>query len=389
MIYLSFYRYLTIIFNNKVFFPEAKWNKDIFQERSFVCISNLEAQYRLNNNLEQNKKFEPYEMGIYNSELKVYLNEKAKETLNSENEDLEILTSNFNSANMSPQYFSNDFNIYVRYLPVVKNISNIDFTDEKDLEKNITADSNLLKLNKKAPFSDLIDYKTTFNCINELKKIDHRMSQKKKISFDIKESNVSLMSNQKSSVQAPNMISSVITVTNLSEAYSNTQSALNSSIDSLNKISSSKSLQSSISNQKAEKNILLKSFSQYDLFKKIPIKILEPGHTSILNKNNNSNRLAAKKWQKIVKVLKNDKKLNKDVVNLSDYDLKKKKRNDQYYRTLNLYKFDLNTMKNGFNLKLENGPFLRDQNKISIKQIFVKSPIKVETKVNIFFNLQK
>lgn len=275
---------------------------------------------------------------------------------------------------MSPPYFSNDFNIYIRYLPVVKNISKIGYCDE----------NNEARLNRKPPFSDLIDYKITSNWIHELKKIDCRMSQRKKITFDLIESNISLRTYDTKSMLTPDVKQSIISITNISEANLKPQSALNSSIDSLSKMGSRNSLQSSLSNQNDKNDITVKTMSQYDLFKKISIKILEPEKTDKLNQNNNSNLLAAKKWQKIVKTLKSDKKHKKDDAKISCNRLQTTKRNNQYLRTCDLYKFDLNSMKNGFNVKSEK-EISNEQKKIRIKQIFVKSLMKAKKQVIFFF----
>lgn len=99
-------------------------------------------------NLEK-KKFEPYEIGIYTDfKLNKFLNDNV--SLNElKTQSYDILTSNFNSANMSPPYFSRDFSVYIRYLPAVSDksyssIADYEITD-RVLKRLGLFDTKLLK----------------------------------------------------------------------------------------------------------------------------------------------------------------------------------------------------------------------------------------------------
>ena len=112
---------------------------------NFKVISHLES-----NELDLSRKFEPYEIGIYvNDQLTTFINDNIDDNeLNTYS--YEILTSNFNSANMSPPYFSDQFQFYIRYLPAYRtnnscsDIADFTLTDKRLKELNLF-DIKLLK----------------------------------------------------------------------------------------------------------------------------------------------------------------------------------------------------------------------------------------------------
>jgi hypothetical protein len=105
---ISFYSY-------KNFF---KISPNINNNNNKLIVTKVLSHIEINN--FEYKKFEPLEIGIYNTnELNKFLNDNIN--LNDiKMHSFDILTSNFNSANMSPPYFSNEFSIYIRYLPTIR-----------------------------------------------------------------------------------------------------------------------------------------------------------------------------------------------------------------------------------------------------------------------------
>jgi Fe-S cluster assembly iron-binding protein IscA len=103
------------IFGDRTFMPECRISSvKIKSSTEFIVLANMESHNSLRS------KFEPIEICVYNTELVRFVNESIDAALF---KDMTLETVYLNSANMSPCYFSNEFNIYIRYLPLVKNIS--------------------------------------------------------------------------------------------------------------------------------------------------------------------------------------------------------------------------------------------------------------------------
>jgi hypothetical protein len=112
-----------VMFSDRTFLPEDLINTHgrhrhrhkVKSSKKFIVLANMESH-------SPRKNFEPIEICVYDTQLTKFLNEKI---------DLSLFKSvtgetvYLNSTNMSPPYFSNEFNIYIRYLPLVKNISNM------------------------------------------------------------------------------------------------------------------------------------------------------------------------------------------------------------------------------------------------------------------------
>jgi len=138
------------------------------------------------NNFEY-KKFEPLEIGIYNTnELNKFLNDNIN--LNDiKMHSFDILTSNFNSANMSPPYFSNEFSVYIRYLPTIR------FNTSNPLYP--------------VYYSDVIDYDLTDKILKQLDLFDTKL---------LKDTDSFLNNNNNNSTSSLNKIESNLSIANLS-----------------------------------------------------------------------------------------------------------------------------------------------------------------------------
>ena len=89
-------------------FVEPKLNSKIFAGQTFTVLANLESDEAL---LKQ--KFDPFQIVVYENELEKFNNESL--SFNFLNK-LDPKHLDYNSANMTPPYFSKEFNVYIRYL---------------------------------------------------------------------------------------------------------------------------------------------------------------------------------------------------------------------------------------------------------------------------------
>lgn len=125
---LSFYSY-------RKFFSEIKAPK--ISDRLLV-VSCLERS----NESREKRKFQPSEIHVYENELNLFIREKStksslyekyKESLETKSDKmpLESNKKSLEISHMTPPYFSGEFRLYIRYLPIVKNIPKCDLDSTK------------------------------------------------------------------------------------------------------------------------------------------------------------------------------------------------------------------------------------------------------------------
>ena len=149
--------------------------------RKFIVLANMERD-----DAELKRKFEPIQMCVYENELNKFLSESLNVNYLSKFSSDRIV---LNSANMSPPYFSNDFNIYIKYLPIVRNVTAVSFKPKSN-------GSSIISLNKSAlnttPYSDLKDGLKFWNKLNTRRNTEFR--PKEVISVAKRSSSLSLNS---------------------------------------------------------------------------------------------------------------------------------------------------------------------------------------------------
>ena len=348
--------------------------EDSTNEKKFIVLSNLEASIESDEVLR--KKFEPFEIGIYAEELSKFLNEKLEDTAAV---GLQILTSGFNSANMSPPYFSNEFKVYIRYLPIVRHVSHSNIYGVELLSK--TAASVSIDYQNQ-PHSDLIDSTTTSEFLKTLKNFDKRLEKKE---FDV-ESNkvdkelVSMKSLDDSFVLGNK--SSIVTVTNLSlTSFTAAQpSELNSSINS--------SSPSSVVSQELFSETAVNK-ERTSILKKLKLFNLKKEKSIILNQNNNSSRRTSltpikgskrnDRWTTLAKSVKNAKKFNSNIFESLQQGTNKTSV-DSYLQSLPKFKFNVNQIDAGFKMSRKTMA-TQNHKKFSIKQVCIQSLINDESRV--------
>ena len=121
---MSFYSY-------RNFFAEIKAPK--ISDRLLV-VSCLERS----NESREKRKFQPFEIQVYENELNLFIREKSTKSSSYEKYKENLKTTSdkkpnesdkqpFEISHMTPPYFSGEFRLYIRYLPIVKNIPKCDF----------------------------------------------------------------------------------------------------------------------------------------------------------------------------------------------------------------------------------------------------------------------
>lgn len=175
--------------NEPVFFSYRRFMDDegkatehkISSGRKFIVLANMERD-----DAELKRKFEPIQMCVYENELNKFLSESLNVNYLSKFSSDRIV---LNSANMSPPYFSNDFNIYIKYLPIVRNVTAVSFKPKLN-------GSSIISLNKPAlnttPYSDLKDGLKFWNKLNTRRNTEFR--PKEVISVAKRSSSLSLNS---------------------------------------------------------------------------------------------------------------------------------------------------------------------------------------------------
>ncbi|CAF0792454.1 unnamed protein product [Brachionus calyciflorus] len=176
-----------VFFSYRKFFPEYDfYSLKISNGKKFTVLSNLESNSKYIKN-----KFEPLRISVYDQELNTFMNESID---NNSLEPNEIEELNFKSTNMTPAYFSNEFSIYIRYLPKVKKFSNIIYKpNEKSSTKGCFSEIMYAEDSINIPYSDLnVDFfsKTSavfkrirFNWLKNYKKSFKKSLAKKSINL--------------------------------------------------------------------------------------------------------------------------------------------------------------------------------------------------------------
>ena len=349
---MSFYSYKTF------FNPNQQENSA--NENKFIVLSNLEASTESDEVLR--KKFEPFEIGIYAKELNKFLNEKLDD---SATVGLQILTSGFNSANMSPPFFSSEFKVYIRYLPIVRHVSRLAIT-------SVSVDYQY------QPHSDLIDPVTTSEFLKTLKNFDKRLEKKESdVESNRIDEEIVSMNTLNDSFVLENK-SSIVTVTNLS--LTSLTAAQPSELDS--SINSSPS--PAVSQELFSEALVNKE--RTSIFKKLQFFNLKREKSIILNQNNNSSRMRSlapiKRLQNLANTVKNAKKFNTNIVESLQQAEQAASQNavDSYLQSLPKFKFNVNQIDAGFKLSRKTMT-IQNQKKFSIKQVCIQSLINDERKV--------
>ena len=178
-----------LVANEPVFFSYRRFMNDetktsehkISSGRKFIVLANMERD-----DAELKRKFEPIQMCVYENELNKFLSESLNVGYLSKFSADRIVS---NSASMSPPYFSNDFNIYIKYLPIVRNVTAVSV-------KPKLSGSSMISLSKAAlnttPYSDLKEGLTFWNKLNARRNTEFR--PKEVISVAKRSSSLSLNS---------------------------------------------------------------------------------------------------------------------------------------------------------------------------------------------------
>jgi hypothetical protein len=181
-----------IIPNEMTFFSYRSFNDDktsmkISPGQEFIVLANLENDEPLSK-----PKYDPFQIIVYENELNKFNNESLSfdflNKLNAEN-------LNYNSASMTPPYFANEFSIYIRYLPVIRNVAKVTHTPRKNNFKIVLKDTQA-----NIPYSDLKDGLALWNKLktrrNAIEKIE-LPNQLKTMTYKNKEVSKKLITKQK------------------------------------------------------------------------------------------------------------------------------------------------------------------------------------------------
>lgn len=149
------------LFSYRKFFPECQVTKN---KGAYLVLSCLE-----DSTTKTKKKFEQSEIYVYENEFHTFKNDASKDSNTSETQ----------RPNMIPPYFSSEFKLYIRYLPIINNItqcSNIDLKQWSQANKGI----ELAYFNYRQLKSDLfIDMKESKSSKQIEKSKDAKKSKKK------------------------------------------------------------------------------------------------------------------------------------------------------------------------------------------------------------------
>ena len=320
-------------FSYKFFFIESINENQPFELKNFIVLSHLEND----NSLDGRKKFEPNEICFYEkNDLHRFINEKIDLKHFKSETEIENLTSNFNSANMSPPYFASEFSIYIRYLPLIKNLTKlknqINFKIfEQNLEFDLKNDENLIIKSGLPKFSKSTEFLKEFKVFNpKLRRVKVEANSEFTLDPEI------------SSRKSLDATSSILTVANLSFVNNNLPSDANSSL----------------------KNGL----SSISLYTKQKTKAKPFGRViSVHNKDDLS---------KDSKNFDTNTNNNNNLTEVTDSTRKSSiKLDSNFYLTiLPCFKFNLKQIDAGIKLNKENMS-IKNRKKISIQQVFIQSVV--------------
>lgn len=114
-------------YSHRVFFPEYNPNRRI--AGTLHVVASLEESTSYSDSASKSR-FQPFEIYVYEDELNLFLNEQFHQHEQQANKP-----SVTEMPHMTPPYFSCDFNLYVRFLPIVRNFTRCVSTNDQNTRR--------------------------------------------------------------------------------------------------------------------------------------------------------------------------------------------------------------------------------------------------------------